>query len=100
MLRSGLRMSRTGFARPPPLERVHCVNGAAASRTEPGTGRRRLALDAALLVGLGLVMAGLGPYRTLDVPDPLRIAYWILAVTGAGLIGILIDEAVGPRIRG
>ncbi len=75
------------------------MNGASASRTEQGRGRR-LALDLALLVALGLVMAGLGPYRTLDIPDPLRIAYWIAAVTGAGLIGILIDETMGPRIRG
>ena len=61
---------------------------------------RRLVLDLALLVALGLVMAGLGPYRTLDVPDPLRIAYWIMAVTAAGLIGILIDGTIGVHIRG
>jgi hypothetical protein len=64
------------------------------------SGRRRLALDLALLVALGLVMAGLGPYRTLDVPDPLRFAYWIVAVTCAGLIGILIDRVIGRRIGG
>lgn len=88
------------IAQPPGGERAYCVNGAAASRTESGSGWRRFALDLALLVALGLVMAGLGPYRTLDVPNGLRIAYWVVAVTSAGLIGILIDRAVGPRIRG
>lgn len=73
------------------------MNGASGSRTEP---RRRLALDLLLLGGVGLVMAGLGPYRTLDVPDLLRTAYWLIAVTGAGLAGIAVDSVIGPRIRG
>ncbi|MET1110643.1 MAG: LytTR family DNA-binding domain-containing protein [Allosphingosinicella sp.] len=60
---------------------------------------RRLAVDLLLLAGLGLAMAALGPYRTLDVPDRLRIVYWLAAVTGAGLAGIAVDRALEPHIR-
>jgi hypothetical protein len=67
---------------------------------EPGRRRRRLAADLLLLLGLGLAMAALGPYRTLDVPDLLRTAYWLTAVTGAGLAGIAIDLALENRVRG
>ncbi len=74
------------------------MNGASGSRVEPG--RRRFALDLLLLAGFGLVMAALGPYRTLDIPDAVRTAYWLVAVIGAGLAGILVDSALGPRIRG
>ena len=72
--------------------------GASGPRGEPG--RRRFALDLLLLAALGLVMAALGPYRTLDVPDSVRTAYWLVAVTGAGLAGILVDSFLGPRIPG
>jgi hypothetical protein len=83
-------------ARPLSMERRFPVNGASGSRTVPG---RRFALDLLLLAGLGLVMAALGPYRTLDVPDRLRTAYWLVAVIGAGLAGIVADRALEPRIR-
>ena len=76
------------------------MNGASASRTEPKDRRQRLALDLALLASLGLVMTALGPYRTLEVPDLLRAAYWLIAVIGAGSFGILVDSTLGPRIRG
>jgi hypothetical protein len=74
------------------------VSGASVSRVEPG-GRRRLAFDLLLLGGIGLLMTALGPYRTLEVPDPLRAAYWVLAVTVAGLAGIVLDSVVGQRFR-
>ena len=79
------------------------MNGASASRAvpkPPGRRWRRFALDLLLLAALGLVMAALGPYRTLDVPDPVRTAYWLAAVIGAGLAGIAVDLTLGPRIRG
>jgi hypothetical protein len=60
----------------------------------------RWALDLLLLAGLGLAMAALGPYRTLDVPTLTRTAYWLAAVIGAGLVGIGIDTVLGPRVRG
>ena len=75
------------------------MNGASGSRIVPGPARKRLSLELALLAGLGLVMGALGPYRTLDVPPLLRSAYWLLAVIGCGLVGILVDHLVGPRIR-
>jgi hypothetical protein len=66
---------------------------------EPKQRWQRLAVDLLLLVSLGLLMTALGPYRTLDVPDLLRTAYWLVAVVGAGLAGIAIDAILGPRIR-
>lgn len=79
--------------------RIH-VNGASASRVVPKPRLPRLALDLLLLVAVGLVMAELGPYRTLDTPPLLRTAYWLIAVVGAGLVGIAVDAALGPRVRG
>ena len=76
------------------------MNGASGSRVEPRQWRRRFAVDLLLLAGLGLAMAALGPYRTLDVPDGLRVAYWLAAVIGAGLVGIAVDLALEPRIPG
>ena len=75
------------------------MNGASGSRVEPRRRRQRLGVDLLLLVGVGLAMSALGPYRTLDVPDGLRTAYWLAAVIGAGLAGIAVDLALGSRIR-
>jgi hypothetical protein len=82
------------------VERCICVNGASASRVEPGRGRRRLVLELVLLVAVGIVLGLLGPYRTLDIPPVLRTAYWLLATLGSGLVGIAVDAWLGPRIRG
>lgn len=60
--------------------------------------RQRLAFDLLLLAALGLLMAELGPYRTLDVPPLLRRSYWLAAVLGSGLVGIFADRALAPRI--
>ena len=60
----------------------------------------RLALDLLLLAGLGLIMAELGPYRTVEVPRLLRIAYWLTAMFGSGLAAIAMDRLLGSRIRG
>ena len=76
------------------------MNGASASRTDARQRWRRLALDVLLLALVGLAMAELGPYRTLDAPQPLRTAYWLLAVFGAGTVGILADHALARRVRG
>lgn len=76
------------------------MNGASGSRVRPKQRWQRFALDLLLLTGLGLVMAELGPYRTLDSPQLLRTAYWLIAVIGSGLVGIAADKVLGPRIRG
>ena len=61
---------------------------------------RRIAIELLLLVAIGLLMAVLGPYRSLDVPPLRRTIYWLLAIIGGGAIGILIDFAIRKRIRG
>lgn len=76
------------------------MNGASRSRVVPEKRWKRLSLDLLLLATCGLLMGELGPYRTADAPDALRRAYWLVAVLGAGLSGILADKALGPRIRG
>jgi hypothetical protein len=60
---------------------------------------RRYSLELLLLVGVGLVMGVLGPYRTVDVAPLLRTAYWLVAVIGSGLVGIAVDALLGPHIR-
>ena len=76
------------------------MNGASASRTGPRERWQRIPLDLLLLTFVGLVMAELGPYRTLDAPQLLRTAYWLVAVFGSGLAGILADRAFAVRVRG
>lgn len=61
---------------------------------------RRFALDLLLLAAIGLLMAELGPYRTIDAPPLLRTVYWLIAVIGGGLAGIAADRTLGARIRG
>jgi hypothetical protein len=55
-------------------------------------------LDLLLLLAVGLLMAELGPYRTLDAPKLLRTSYWLLAVFGSGLAGILGDRVLASWI--
>lgn len=76
------------------------MNRASGSRMASRKHWQRGLLDLLLLAGFGLVLAELGPYRTLDAPHLVRTAYWLLAVFGSGLAGILVDRVVGPRIRG
>jgi len=76
------------------------VNGASGSRAEPTRGRRRLALDLALLAAIGLVLTELGPYRTIEAPQLLRTAYWLSAAIGSGLLGIAVDRALEARVPG
>ena len=82
------------------MGRCFCVNGASASRTVTKKGWQRVWLDVALFAFVGLVMAELGPYRTLDAPKLLRTAYWLLAVFGSGFAGIFVERAIGGRVNG
>ena len=76
------------------------MSGASRSRVVPGQRWQRFLLELLTLSAFGLLMGELGPYRTADAPDGLRRAYWLVAVIGAGVIGLLADKALGPRIRG
>jgi hypothetical protein len=76
------------------------VSGASASRMNRTELRRRASLDMLLFAFVGLVMAQLGPYRTLDAPPLLRTAYWLLAVFGSGLAGIVAERRVAQRVSG
>lgn len=82
------------------MGRCFCVNGASASRMASDRGWQRLSLDLLLLAGFALAMTELGPYRTLEAPQPLRTAYWLLAVLGSGLAGIVADRFLSARVRG
>lgn len=76
------------------------MNGASASRMNPRALWRRVSLDLLLFAFLGFVLAELGPYRTLEAPQPLRTVYWLLAVFGSGLAGIVTERAIAKRVRG
>ena len=76
------------------------MNGASASRTKPVRVWRRISLDLLLFAFVGLVMAELGPYRTLEVPHLLRTAYWLLAVFGSGLAGIVAERVIARYVHG
>ena len=74
------------------------MNGASASRNARKPWQP-VWLDLLLLGLVGLVMSELGPYRTIDAPHGLRMAYWLLAVFGSGLAGIIVDRAMSERVR-
>ena len=76
------------------------MNGASASRTDPRRRWQRASLDLLLLAAIGLMMAQLGPYRTIDAPPLLRTAYWLLAVFGSGFAAVLVERALAGRVRG
>ncbi len=61
---------------------------------------RRAGADAALLLALGLFMGAVGPFGAALMQAPERYAYWVANIVGGGLIGVLIDETLGRRVRG
>jgi hypothetical protein len=75
------------------------VNGASASRTDSGQLWKRISLDLLLFAFVGIALAEMGPYRTIDAPHPLRLVYWLLAVFGSGLAGILVEHLLERRVR-
>jgi hypothetical protein len=76
------------------------VNGDSASRTKSRQLWQRLSLDVALFAFVGVILAEMGPYRTLEAPQHVRTAYWLLAVFGAGIAGVLTERVVARRVRG
>lgn len=76
------------------------MSGASASRMTPALKWHQVALDAALFAFVGLVMAELGPYRTLEAPQLVRTIYWLLAVFGSGAAGIVAARIVARHVEG
>ena len=60
--------------------------------------RRRLAVDLAVLVAIGLLMGFLGPFDSERIPAPHRYAYWMSCMVGGGLIGVVIDSLLERRL--
>jgi uncharacterized membrane protein len=54
----------------------------------------KLAADIGLWSGIGVLMALLGPFGTMERPLLLRFEYWFICMVGGGLIGIAIDAPV------
>lgn len=76
------------------------MNGASASRIARRKRWQGISIDLLLLTFFGLVMSELGPYRTIEAPQSLRTAYWLLAVFGSGLTAICVHRAISGRIGG
>ncbi len=54
----------------------------------------RLAADIGLWVAIGVVMALLGPFGTMERTLLERLEYWFICMVGGGLIGVAIDVPV------
>ncbi|HEX5262318.1 MAG TPA: LytTR family DNA-binding domain-containing protein [Phenylobacterium sp.] len=61
--------------------------------------RKALIRDALLLSAIGLFLAVLGPYGTINSPTLVRLIYWPGVILGGGVIGIAVDELGGRRFR-
>lgn len=61
---------------------------------------RRWAADLAMLVLISLLMGFLGPFGSDRLPAAGRYLYWLICMTGGGLIGIALDEALIRRLPG
>lgn len=60
--------------------------------------RRRWAIDLAILIAIGLLMGFLGPFGSDRLPVMGRYVYWMICMIGGGLISILADDLLRPRI--
>jgi hypothetical protein len=56
--------------------------------------RHKLAAEVGLLALMGLFLALIGPFGTIEAPDGTRFAYWLVNIIGGGLIGIAIDGSL------
>ena len=54
----------------------------------------RFAADVGLWAGIGVLMALLGPFGTIERTLLERFEYWFICMVGGGLIGIAIDAPV------
>jgi hypothetical protein len=55
-------------------------------------------IDLAMLVAIGLLMGFLGPFGSDRLPVVGRYVYWMICMIGGGLIAILGDDLLRPRI--
>ena len=77
-------------------ERDHMT---AKSKQTEGVGvARRLSMDLAMLIAIGLLMGFLGPFGSDRVPDVDRYIYWMICMVGGGVIGIAADTLLRVRI--
>lgn len=60
--------------------------------------RHKLAAEIGLLALMGLFLALIGPFGTIEAPAGTRFAYWLVNIIGGGLIGIAIDGALRRRV--
>jgi hypothetical protein len=56
--------------------------------------RHKFAAEIALLALMGLFLALIGPFGTIEAIGKIRFAYWMVNIIGGGLIGIAIDGAL------
>ena len=64
-----------------------------------GTGiARRRAIDAVMLVAMGVLLGFLGPFDSDSAPIGTRYAYWTVCMLGGGLIAVAVDEGFGRRL--
>ncbi len=66
-----------------------------AARTLWQRGRAELVL----LLAIGLFMGAIGPFGTDAVPAIRRMPYWSICMIGGGLVGVLLDNLLLPRVR-
>lgn len=59
---------------------------------------KRFAAELAMLVVIGLLVALLGAFDSDAMPPLRRYPYWLAAMVGGGLIGIVLDETLGRRL--
>src|SRR5581483_6853482 len=100
---NGVIAARTGrgHARTGPASRgwdqhvrlARLVTGAAMPRPKSPLPLARIAAETALLAAIGLFLAVLGPFGTIERPWLVRLAYWPAVIVGGGVIGIAIDVA-------
>lgn len=60
--------------------------------------RRRLVVDLAVLVAIGLLMGFLGPFDSERIPAPHRYAYWMSCMVGGGLVAP-VSRTYAPVLR-
>ena len=61
---------------------------------------RRWAIDVAMMAAIGLLMGFLGPFASERAPIVGRYVYWMICMVGGGLIGVVLDALLEPRLPG